>query len=73
MRRTNLALEFIVLACGLVLLGIVSAFFWFITGKIPHALLYAMLFVCLGCVIAGIEERFKDWRDDAEELKKDKR
>jgi hypothetical protein len=72
MRKTNLALELFLLVCGMLPLGVVSAFYWFITGKVPHALLYGLLFVFTGCVIAGIEERFKDGRDNAEELKKRK-
>ena len=63
MRKTNLASELFLLACGMLPFGILSAFFWVTTGKVPHMLLYALLAIIVGCVIAGIEERFESSRD----------
>jgi len=53
-------------------LCVLSAFYWFTTSKVPHVLVYGMLAVFVGCVIAGIEERFENSRHNAEEVKKQK-
>ena len=70
MRKTNLAMEIVLLAFGILPLGLISAIYWLITGKVPNALLYGMVIVFTACVIAGIEERIEKRRDNAEELKK---
>ncbi|MGA3371021.1 MAG: hypothetical protein ABSC48_04590 [Terracidiphilus sp.] len=59
MRKTNLALELFLLAFGLLPFSVLSAFFWFTTGKVPHVLVYGMLAVFVACIIAGIEERLR--------------
>jgi fatty acid desaturase len=70
MRKTNLALELFLLVFGVLPFGIASAFYWFMSGKVPHVLIYGLVAVLTGCVIAGIEERFESGRDNAKELKK---
>lgn len=72
MKKTNLASELFLLAFGLLPLGIVGAFEWFTKGKVPHVLGYGILAIFVAFVIAGIEERFENSREKAEELKKHK-
>lgn len=72
MRKTNLALELFLLVGGALPFGVVSAVYWLTTGKVPHWLIYALIAVITGCVIAGIEERFESTHDNAEEPKKHK-
>ena len=72
MRKPHLALELFLMVCGMLPLSVVGAFYWFTSGKVPHVLVYGILAVFVGCVIAGIEERFENSRDKAEELKKHK-
>ena len=72
MKKSNLALELFLLVFGILPFGVLSAFYWFTTGKVPHVLIYALVAVFTGCVIAGIEERFESSRDNAEELKRRK-
>jgi predicted membrane chloride channel (bestrophin family) len=72
MKTNNLALELVLLVCGVLPLGIASTVYWFTTGKVPHWLIYALIAVITGCVIAGIEELFESRHGNDEELKKHK-
>jgi len=59
MSRPKMAVELVLLFFGLLPLGVASTVFWFTTSKVPHWLIYALIAVFTGCVIAGIEERFE--------------
>jgi len=63
MRKPHLASELFLLVFGLLPFGIASAVYWLTTGKIPHWLIYALIAVLTGCVVAGIEERIESRRD----------
>jgi len=62
MRKINFALELFLLVCGILPLGVLSAYYLFTTGKVPSALIFGLLAVLAGCVIAGIQERFESDR-----------
>lgn len=70
MKKTNLALELVLLVFGLLPLCVVGTFDWLTKGKVPHVLGYGILAVFVAFVIAGIEERIENSRNNAEELKK---
>jgi hypothetical protein len=72
MKKTNLALELILFVFGLLPLGIVGAFDWITKGKVPSVLWYGILALFIAFIIAGIEERLENSRNNAEELKKHK-
>jgi hypothetical protein len=72
MKKTNLAVELILLVFGLLPLGIVGAFDWLTKGKVPSVLWYGILAIFTAFFIAGIEERFENGRKNAEELKRHK-
>jgi hypothetical protein len=62
MRKPNFALELFLLICLIGPLAIISPIYWFTTGKIPPVLFHWMFTILVGCVIAGIEERFRSNR-----------
>jgi hypothetical protein len=62
MRRPRFALELFILAFGLLPFGVASAVYWLTTGKVPHWLVYALIAIITGCVIAGIEKRIESRR-----------
>jgi hypothetical protein len=64
MRKANLASELFLMACGMLPLCIVGAYDWLIKGKVPHVLGYGILVVFAAFVIAGIEERFENSRNN---------
>ena len=72
MKKTNLAVELVLLVFGLLPLGIVGAFDWITKGNVPNVLGYGILAVFAAFVIAGIEERIENSRHNAEESKKHK-
>jgi hypothetical protein len=67
MKKTNLAVELFLLACGLLPLGIVGAFDWLTKGKVPNVLGYGILAIFAAFVIAGIEERVENSRQRIQE------
>lgn len=67
MRKPNLASELLLFVVVLLPLGIASAVYWITTGKVPQLLVYALIALITGCVIAGIEERIESILERSED------